>query len=349
MTLPYSSALIGQLLGLATAFCWTVSALSFEEASVRAGSLPVNLIRLVLAFLLLAGFNWAHRGLPLPTDATPAQWKWLLLSGLIGFFIGDLCLFRALVLIGSRTSTLLMSLAPLLAALTGYLLLGEQLSTWSWLGMVVTLGGIIWVVSERMKDGRTDDFEIDDEPSRNPMHDVHDSGAGSATLIAVQTPVHPGMLRAISPWGLLLGVLGAAGQGVGLVLAKLGMRGLDGQQGQYDPFAATQVRTIAGIASFAAFVLLAGYGRAVLRALSHRRAMFFTMLGAIAGPFVGVSLLNASVQRIPTGMAQTLAAIVPVIIIPFVIIVKKEHVTLRAFLGALVAVAGVAMLMLGSA
>src|SRR4051794_36941674 len=187
MSLPHSAALIGQLLALATALCWTISALSFEEASVRAGSLPVNIIRLVLAFALLAAFNRAHRGLALPRDATPAQWKWLLLSGLIGFFVGDLCLFRALVLIGSRTSTLLMSLAPPLAALTGYLMLGEQLSTWAWLGMAVTLGGIVWVVSERMKDGHTDDVEIDDEPYSNAIRGSSNSGAASATFVAVRT------------------------------------------------------------------------------------------------------------------------------------------------------------------
>jgi drug/metabolite transporter (DMT)-like permease len=346
MTAPHSSALIGQLLGLATAFCWTLSALSFEEASTRVGSLPVNIIRLVLAFALLAGFNWLHRGLALPTDATPPQWKWLLGSGVIGFFVGDLCLFRALVLIGSRTSTLLMSLAPPLAALTGYLVLGEQLSAWSWLGMAVTLGGIVWVISERMKDGRPDDLQIDDDPPPPDLHASQSSGAASTTSVAVQSPSHAQSLRAIPLWGITLGILGAAGQGVGLVLAKLGMRGLQDQQ--YDPFAATQIRAIAGIAGFALFVFLARRTRDIGRALTHGRAMVFTTLGAIAGPFIGVSLLNASIQLIPTGMAQTLAAIVPVIIIPFVIVTKKERVSLRALLGAIVAVAGVAMLLRGN-
>src|SRR5690348_15476824 len=102
----FSPQLLGQLLALATAFLWTVSALSFEAASRRAGSVAVNLLRLVLAFLLLGAFGLYARGRALPTDATPHHWRWLLLSGAVGFFIGDLCLFRAFVVLGARLSTL---------------------------------------------------------------------------------------------------------------------------------------------------------------------------------------------------------------------------------------------------
>src|SRR6476661_7973137 len=141
--------LTGQLLALLTALLWTMSSLSFEAASKRAGSVAVNLIRLVMAFVLLCILGAISRGRPLPTDASAYQWKWLLISGFVGFFIGDLCLFRALVLLGARLSTLIMSLAPIIAAVTGYFVLGERLGAWSFLGMMITLIGIAWVVSER--------------------------------------------------------------------------------------------------------------------------------------------------------------------------------------------------------
>ena len=141
--------LTGQLFALVTAFLWTLSSLSFEAASRRAGSVAVNLIRLVMAFAFLCAIGAITRGKALPTDATAYHWKWLLLSGFVGFFIGDLCLFRALVLLGARLCTLIMSLAPIIAAIIGYFWLGERLTSWSFLGMMLTLVGIAWVVSER--------------------------------------------------------------------------------------------------------------------------------------------------------------------------------------------------------
>ena len=132
---------IGQLLALGTAVCWTFSSIAFEMASRRAGSLPVNFVRLSLAFvgLALIGFL-GPRHLIWPSDAPPAAWKWLLVSGVIGFFIGDLALFRAFVEIGARLCSLLMALAPPIAAITAvFLLPNERMTTRSWLGMAVTL------------------------------------------------------------------------------------------------------------------------------------------------------------------------------------------------------------------
>ena len=75
-------ATLGQLAALGTASCWAVSALAFAAAGRRMGVLPLNLIRLVMAFVFLSLATWALRGLPLPVDATPRAWGWLAVSGL---------------------------------------------------------------------------------------------------------------------------------------------------------------------------------------------------------------------------------------------------------------------------
>jgi drug/metabolite transporter (DMT)-like permease len=310
--------------------------LSFEAASKRAGSVAVNLIRLVMAFALLCAIGAIARGRPLPTDASAYQWKRLLISGVVGFFIGDLCLFRALVLLGARVTTLIMSLAPVLAAIAGYFLLDERLSSWSFVGMALTLAGIAWVVSERSCGAGEDDVV-------DPSGEVIAAEAGSshaAMAQAASPPLAPS--RSNRAQGVILGILGAAGQGVGLVITKIGSSGIH----QYDPFAATQIRAIAGIVVFAALVLGIGRQRDVIRALANSRAMGLMTLGAVTGPFLGVSLLNASIQRISTGVAQTMAAMVPVLIIPFVVFLKNERISPRAIIGACVAVGGVAILML---
>jgi drug/metabolite transporter (DMT)-like permease len=308
-SIPY-----GELAALGTAACWTTSSLAFTAAGRRIGSLSLNLIRLVLGFFFLVAFCALTRGLPLPTDATREAWAWLSLSGAVGFVIGDLCLFRAFVVIGPRISTLIMSLVPPIAATLGWLWLGERLGPMDLAGMALTLAGIIWVVLER--------------------------APRVAALPGVAAAVQPGHTGGMShARGIALAVLGAVGQAVGLVLSKLGM-------GDYDPFAATQIRIIAGIAGFSlVFFAVRWWGR-VFESVRHKAGMGYAALGAFSGPFLGVSLSLVAVQRTQTGVATTLMATVPVMILPVLIVFRLERVSVRAAFGAALAVGGVALLWL---
>ena len=118
---------IGEVAALITAFFWTITAIAFEIAGKKVGSLSVNLIRLVIAFIFLTGYNFVVRGLPFPVDATATQWLWLSISGIVGFVLGDLFLFQAYVVIGARISMLIMALAPFVAAIIGWFVLGETM------------------------------------------------------------------------------------------------------------------------------------------------------------------------------------------------------------------------------
>ncbi|MBT8493024.1 MAG: DMT family transporter [Deltaproteobacteria bacterium] len=175
---------VGELAALATAFCWAGSALAFEAAGRRIGSMAVNLLRMPVAIAALAAVGLWTRGLALPTDAPADAWLWLSVSGLIGFVLGDLCLFRALVVIGPRLSSLIMSLAPVFTALFGWLALGETLAWAQWLGMTMVIGGIGWAIADQVPQG-----------NRPPP----------------------------SARGVLLALGGALGQAGGLVAAKVGM------------------------------------------------------------------------------------------------------------------------------
>ena len=121
MTGQLTGQLAGQLAALGAAALWACTALAIEGAVRRIGSLTVNLIRLVFAFGFLCLGGWLFRGQPLPVDATRHAWIWLTVSGLVGFTFGDLCLYRAFAVLGSRLSTLMMSLVPPLTALIGWL------------------------------------------------------------------------------------------------------------------------------------------------------------------------------------------------------------------------------------
>ena len=177
---------LGEIAALATAICWTVTAVCFESAGNKVGSLAVNFIRLIIAFVLLGSFTLITRGLFLPFDATGSTWLWLLISGMIGFVIGDLFLFQAFIEIGARISLLIMSSVPPITAITGYLIMGEKITLLAAAGMFIAISGIALVILSR----NTDDKKIKLSHSAK---------------------------------GLIYAFIGALGQAFGLIFSKLGM------------------------------------------------------------------------------------------------------------------------------
>jgi drug/metabolite transporter (DMT)-like permease len=309
---------LGELAAIGTAVCWTVTALAFAAAGRRIGSLNVNLIRLAIAAVLLAFANLALRGMAFPVDAHAATWRWLLASGLVGFVFGDLCLFRAFVEIGPRLSALVMCLAPPFAALLGWLGLGERLGWRDLGGMALVLAGIGWAVWERS----SGPAPVPTPPTEPEAGATTGSSGGH----------HP-TLR-----GLLLAVGGALGQAGGLVLAKHGM-------GPYHPLAATQIRVFAGLVGFLLVFALTHRWTHLRRALADRTGLAHTGLGAFFGPFLGVSLSLVAVQHTAAGIAASIMSISPVLLVP-ISALRGEPVGPGGWLGAVLAVAGVALLFL---
>jgi drug/metabolite transporter (DMT)-like permease len=299
---------LGEIAALVTAFFWTITALAFEAAGKRIGSLSVNLLRLLVGFAFLTAFTWIYRGTMFPTDATPRMWFYLVLSGFVGFVFGDYCLFQAFVLIGARVSMLIMALAPPITALIGWIILGEKLAPMSWLGMTLTISGIALVVLKKQ-----------DKIDKN----------GDVKRVRLSYSV----------WGLLLALGGAIGQGAGLVLSKFAMKG-------FDPFASAQIRVMAGIFGFSVIISVLGRWKDIFSAVKQRVPMLELSTGAFFGPFLGVSFSLMAVANTSSGIAATIMAIVPVLIIPPSVWINKEKVTLREVLGACLAVSGVGLFFL---
>ena len=121
---------LGETISLIVAVCWTATALFADIASHRLGSMTVNVIRLVLASVFLGGILWVTVGHPYPVYADGQAWFWLALSALVGYVFGDFCLFNSYLVIGARFGQLFMTLAPPIAAIAGWILLGETM-TWT--------------------------------------------------------------------------------------------------------------------------------------------------------------------------------------------------------------------------
>lgn len=287
-----------------TAVFWTVTALAFESASRKVGSLSVNLLRLGTAYIFLSVYALISRGKAFPVDASAHQWIWLSLSGLVGFVLGDLFLFQSYVVIGSRISMLIMSLAPPMAAIIGWITMGETLTLKQAIAMAVVLAGIVLVVLERQS------------------ADEH----GNGKRVRFSYPVG----------GILLAFGGALGQAGGLVLSKYGMAG-------YDVIPSVQIRVITGIVGFTLFFALSQKWRNLIEAVQNGKAMGRLLVGAFFGPFLGVSFSLLAVKYTSTGVASALMSIVPVLIIAPAVIVFKEKITAKELIGAIVTVLGVAM------
>jgi len=293
---------LGEFAALLTAIFWTVTSLSFESASHKIGSVAVNILRLIIGLTFLSVFTLIRRGLILPLDASCENWIWLSLSGLVGFVFGDLFLFKSYTMIGSRFSMLIMTLVPPITALFSFIILGERLTLFHYLGMTLTFSGIAMAIFSR-------------------------NGKGEKLSLK------------LSSKGILYAFGGALGQALGLVLSKFGLK-------DYDPFAATQIRIIAGIIGYTMLVTILARWGSVYKATRNKEGMLLTSLGAFFGPFLGVSFSLIAVKYTEAGIASTIMALVPVFIILPAIVLYKQKVTLPELLGAIVSVAGVALFFL---
>ncbi len=141
--------------------------------------------------------------------------------------------------------------------------------------------------------------------------------------------------------GVVFGVLGGLGQAVGLVLAKQGMIG------DFSPFQANAIRMLAATIFIWAWAVLQKQTSSTITAVREQPgSLRLLALGALMGPVLGVSASLLAVQHAEVGVASTLMALPPVIILPISYFVFKEKVSWQAIAGTLLAIAGVAVLFL---
>jgi drug/metabolite transporter (DMT)-like permease len=301
--------LLGNSAAVIVSMLWTACSIFFSSAGKRIGALSVNTIRISAAVGLLVTAHVILLGAFLPS-ATSGQWFYLGLSGIVGLAIGDIGYIGALVLIGPRRGVLLMSTAPIFAALAAYAMLGESLGAWALAGIAVTMSGVMLAVL-----------------------DVNDPGD------VQQLP------RKKLALGYGLAVLGSICQGVGLVLSKYGMQGADGAE-PVSPLSATLMRMLVGAATMWIVVIAFRRVGEIRKATKDRGAIGRTLAGTVTGPFLGVWLSMVAITNAQVGVAQTLMSLMPIMVIPVVWLVYRQKTGWRGVAGAAIAIAGVAMLFL---
>lgn len=303
---------LGELISIGVAFSWTATALLSEFGSKRLGNLTLNVLRMALAILFSLVLFIVTTGDLLPVGATREACGWMLLSGLVGYVIGDFCLFQCYIIIGSRFGQLFMTLAPLAAALMAWVTLGQHLTLMSIVAMVVTLFGI----------------------------GISVLGRGNHHKVSLRLPLN----------GVLFAIGAAMCQGIGLVLSKIGMNHFEMEAGIPEwllPFNANFYRCIAGLIGFGLLHWFRDGFTPMRKALHDGRGLSVAIATTIFGPFVGVGFSLMAVQYTAAGIASTLMAMTPIIILLPSRWFFHEKLTWRAVLGALISVGGVSLFFLG--
>ena len=308
-------AYIGELISIGVAFSWTATALLSEFGSKRLGNLTLNVLRMGLALLFSLVLFGVVTGSPLPAGVPAEACGWMLLSGLVGYVIGDYCLFQCYILIGSRFGQLFMTLAPLSAALMAWITLGQQMKPMSIVAMLVTLFGI----------------------------GISVLGRGNHHMVSLKLPLN----------GVLFAIGAAMCQGIGLVLSKIGMDHYDvaamakaGVSEWLIPFSANFYRCIAGIIGFTILLYFRdGIGH-LREAMHDRKGLSVAIATTIFGPFVGVGFSLMAVQYTAAGIASTLMAMTPVLILLPSRWLFHQPITMRAVLGAVISCVGVSLFFL---
>lgn len=293
--------LIGEVAALATAVCWSFTAIFFSYSGRRVGSGVVNRSRLIFAFLFLLITHRILEGVFFPWGVESFRWGWLAVSSLLGLVLGDAFLFQAYVMIGPRLSMLVMATVPIFSTIFGWVLFGELITAVEVGGILLAVAGIGWVVTEGQ----------------------HDS------LFATGKAYRLGLLFALG---------GALGQVANLVTARYAL--VD----DFSAMSATLIRILIGLVVLWGLAAVQGKVGDTLQKWRDPKAFRAIVAGAFVGPFLGIWFSLVAVQNARLGIAATLMALPPVLLIPMEYLFYRRRVSLRAVTGTLLAIAGVALL-----
>ncbi|MBK7920419.1 MAG: DMT family transporter [Chloroflexi bacterium] len=291
----------GELAAFGTAVCWSLTAVFFSYSGRLIGSGVVNRSRLLFALFFLTIMHFLLEGTFFPQHVELFRWQWLAISGILGLVLGDTFLFQAYVLIGPRLSMLMMSSVPIFSLLFGWVLFGEVVGGLELAGILLAVGGMGWVVTEKR-----------------------------AGLTVIENKQY---------WrGLLFALAGALGQVANLVTAKYGL--VDG----FPTISATIIRILVAAIILWALAAFRGQLQYTFRQWRHVRAFPTMVGGSFFGPFLGIWLSLTAVQLTRLGIASTLMALPPVLLIPVEYFVYRRHISSRGIVGTVVAFVGVALI-----
>lgn len=292
---------IHELAALGAAVCWALTGIISAGPAGHLGAPAFNRLRQIFVTAMLALYVLAT-GAWRELDAANA-WP-LLASGLIGIFIGDTLLFATLNRVGPRRSGILFALNAPIAALLGWLALGETLSAKAVFGIALIVAGVLLAILFGKR--------------RSQLHQWE----------TVKGPL----------WiGVALGLGAATGQAIGSIIARPVMAtGID-------PFLASMLRVGVAAAFLSVLIQLPIPALKPKGPLTWKVAAMTALTGILALG-MGMTLLLFALSGGKVGIVSTLSATSPVIILPLLWLRTGERPAAGAWAGAVLVVAGMALI-----
>ena len=287
---------IGETAALTAALFWALSSVIYSRLGLKISPLQLNLykgiiaIAFILITLLIQGTVF--------TSLSASTIVLLTLSGIVGIGLGDTAYFAALNSLGARRTLLLETSSPPMGALLALIFIGEQLSASAWCGILLTILGIAWVISER-----------------NPVNNI-----------------------SISRQGIVWGILAAIAQATGAVISRFALI-----QSDISPLESTLIRLIGGTVIVIGLLFIPQAKQADVKWQLSWRSFWIIAIAAFGSTYLGIWLQQTSLKFAPTGIAQTFLATSPLFILPIVAL-QGEKISLRATLGVLISLAGIALI-----
>ena len=294
---------IDELAALGASLCFAVAGLLAVEPSRVLGAIRFNRIRMLVISVLLLTVSWFSGGIDtLSMDVLPV----LVISGLVGIFLGDTFLFAGLRRVGPRRNAVMFPLNAPLTAIAGMFFLDEVLSFPVFLGCLFVTSGVMIAIVYGRRPSASSHWEA-----------VHGS----------------------LPLGLLFGFLAAAGQAGGILLSRPLM-----EQG-VDPVAGSAVRVaIAALALFIIYGWTAR-GTAKDHSVWTRTIILKTVGSGVIGMGVGMTLVMYALTGGEAGIVSTLSSAAPVVMLPILWVTSQERPALGAWIGALIVFFGTALIL----
>lgn len=292
-----------ELAALGAAACWAITGILSQSAAQALGPFGFNRLRqgmvaVMLALIVFATGRW--HGIE-SGDLTR-----LALSGVIGIFLGDTLLYVSLIRLGPRRAGALFALNAPMAAVMGWLFLGEDLPPLAILGVILSTIGVAMAVLGRA--GRS----------------------GGHRFEAVR-----GSVLVASGYGLVA----AAGQALGSLIARPVMAG------GFDPYAASLIRVAFAVLCMIVLIAMPIRAVQPLSRPTPRVILLSALSGLIA-MVMGMTLLMFALQGGKVGIVSTLSALSPVLILPVLWVMTGARPSATSWAGAIIAVTGMALIFL---
>lgn len=291
-----------EYLALAAAACWALGSLLSAQASTHLGAFAFTRWRMLCAALMLWLMAAVNGGwVTLAADNLSV----LVLSGIVGIFIGDTALFAAMNRLGPRRAGVLFATHALFSVVLAYIFLGETQWGWTLIGSSLLMSGVMTAIFFGKR-----------------KTELHAWEANQSQLKS----------------GVALGLLAALCQAIATLMLKPLM------ETDIDAVAASAVRmSTAFVLHQLIFMLGFKVARAYLPL--NKKVFLLVLANAALSMVLGMTLILQALKHGDAGMVAILSSVSPVLVLPLLWLVYKRSPAAGAWLGALLTVAGTVLIL----